>query len=68
MVRIDKIHEGCYLGEADPPHAVTRYRSPEILPAQTLAQEIAKRGVSQSEIDAAFAEADRYWIPRGPWW
>ena len=66
MIRIDKMYEGYYRGFSSPPDTTVDYRSPDILSAEELTRELIQRGAQQVEITAAFAEADRYWIPLPP--
>lgn len=61
MIYIEKIFEGYYTGTANPPHASVDYRSLEILSSSELTKEMRARGVSESDLRIAFAEADRYW-------
>jgi len=66
MTRVNKMYEGYYTGQTGPPDATADYRSPEILSRAVLEQEFRSRGVSQTLIDAAFIEADKFWIPLPP--
>jgi hypothetical protein len=64
MIFVTKIFESYYTGSATLPNGTTVYKSPEILPAGLLAEEFRKRGFNETDIEAAFAVADKHWIPR----
>jgi hypothetical protein len=48
------------------PQTGVDYRSPEMLSTEELARELLQRGALKRDIAAAFAEADRHWLPIPP--
>ena len=63
LIRIDKVFEGQYTASFQSSIDGVDYRCPELLPSHLLAAELLNRGAKQAEIDAAFAEADKFYIP-----
>lgn len=60
-VWVEKIYEGYYRGGMTPPDG--DFRSGELFTAQALSEEFLKRGAQQSDIDSAFAIAEKHWVP-----